>query len=245
MQFSRFVPWLWENDLAGSGSYARGDRPRSVPDREGPAYAEMVRKQKAYNDRQDALLAQGKKEGDFWSSHPGVAESFIPVWGSAREAIADYREGDIVGAVANGALALTDLTGEGYVAKSLGKGGLKIAGSNGWKATRKWMGHEGKGLLEKGQHGHHWLIPQNGWGKNVPDAIKNQPWNITPMPSAEVHTRMTGAAKSGLPKFNAVERYVYGTPAWWKVQNGVTAAHAANGVQEGLSSSPRSSETRR
>lgn len=64
-------------------------------------------------------------------------------------------------------------------------------------------------------------------GQDVPDAIKNQPWNIKPMPSAEAHTRMRGSTKSGLPKFNPVERYVYGTPAWWKVQNGVTAAHGA------------------
>jgi hypothetical protein len=26
--------------------------------------------------------------------HPGFAESLIPVWGSGREAVADYQEGD-------------------------------------------------------------------------------------------------------------------------------------------------------
>lgn len=103
------------------------------------------------------------------------------------------------------------------------------------------MGHKGKGLLEQGQHGHHWLIPQNGWGKGIPEAIKNQPWNIKPMASAEVHARMRGATRSGLPEFNAIERYIHGTPTWWKVQNGVTAAHAANGVQEGLNSSQKRS----
>lgn len=47
-----------------------------------------------------------------------------------------------------------------------------------------------RGMLAPKQHGHHWAIPQNGWGKNVPDRIKNQPWNIKPMPSAEVHGRL-------------------------------------------------------
>lgn len=97
----------------------------------------------------------------------------------------------------------------------------------------KWMGHEGKGLLEERQHGHHWLIPRNGWGKNVPDVIKNQPWNIKAMPSEEVHARMRGA-RNGKPQFNAIERYVQGTPTWWKVQNGVWAGHAVGGIEEGL-----------
>jgi hypothetical protein len=66
-------------------------------------------------------------------------------------------------------------------------------------------------MLAPKQHGHHWAIPQNGWGKNVPDRIKNQPWNIKPMPSAEVHGRLTNSYE-GKPQFNAVERYVYGTP---------------------------------
>lgn len=199
----------------------------------------MVQQQKAYNAQQEAALAKrGSKSDDYWSSHPGTAESLIPVWGSAREAIADYKEGDLVGAAANGALALTDLTGEGYVLKSLGKGGLKVVGSHAWKDTRKWLGPEGKGMLAKGQHGHHWLIPQNGWGKSVPDVIKNQPWNIKPMPTPETHARMRGKV-GDKPQFDAVERYVQGTPAWWKVQNGVWGAHAANGAQEGANPAAR------
>ncbi len=225
--------------MASSGSYAKGDQARSVPDPDGPAYAAMVEKQKAYNAKQEAALANRRtRSDDYWSSHPGTAESLIPVWGSAREAIADYNEGDMVGAVANGALALTDLTGEGYVLKSIGKGGLKVAGSHAWKDTRKWLGPEGQALLAKGQHGHHWLIPQNGWGKKVPEAIKNQPWNVMPMPNSQTHARLHGKL-GDMPKFNALERYVQGTPAWWKVQNGVWATHAANGAQEGANPAAR------
>lgn len=218
--------------MAGSGSYARGDQPRSVRDDLKAAEDAAARKQRDYNARQEEA---------WYRKHPGTAESLIPVWGSGREAVADAFEGDVVGAVANGALAVADLTGEGYVLKTLGKGGLKIAGSNGWKATRKWMGD--KELLEAGQHGHHWLAHRNsGWGKAVPDIIKNQPWNIKAMPSAEVHARMRGA-RNGQPKFNAIERYIYGTPAWWKVQNGVTVAHGANGAQEVLNPAARNNRS--
>jgi len=63
-------------------------------------------------------------------------------------------------------------------------------------------------------------------GEKVPDAIKNQPWNIKPMPRAEVHGRITGPYK-GKPQFNALERYWYGTPAWSKVATGAAVGHPA------------------
>lgn len=229
--------------MAGSGSYARGDQPRSVPDELKGPYDEMTKRQKAHNAKQEVALQAKSQTGIDWTAHPGTAESLVPVWGSAREAIADYHEGDIVGAVANGALAVTDLSGQGYVLKSLAKGGLKVGGSHTWKKTREWMGHKGKGLLEEGQHGHHWLIPRNGWGKNVPDVIKNQPWNIKGMPNPQTHGRIHGP-RAGLPQFNAVERYKVGTPTWWKVQNGVWAGHAATGAQEGLNPAARNDRAR-
>lgn len=101
--------------MASSGSYARGDQPRSVPDDLKGPYEDMSRKQ---NAKQEAAVARTQQRGIDWSKHPGTAESLVPVWGSAREAIADYREGDMVGPVGNGALALTDLTGEGYVLRA-------------------------------------------------------------------------------------------------------------------------------
>ena len=84
-----------ERKLAGSGSYARGDEPRSVPDRDGPAYRAMIAKQRAHNAKQE--------EEEWYRRHPDLAESLVPVWGSAREAVADVYEGDVAGAVLNGA----------------------------------------------------------------------------------------------------------------------------------------------
>lgn len=217
--------------MAGSGSYARGEQPRSVPDPDKAAYDGMIAKQRQLNAQQEARQRRpqfGSEE--YWRSHPDTLESFVPVWGSAREAIADAYEGDVVGAAANAALAVSDLSFGGYAAKGLAKGGLKLAGSNGWKATRKWMGKNG--LLEPGQHGHHGIVPRGGWGEHVPDRVKNQPWNITATPSPEVHGRIHGPYK-GQPQYPLPERYWRGSPDWAKevqlipLNRGVTAADAA------------------
>ena len=110
------------------------------------------------------------------------------------------------------------------------KGGAKLAGSNTWNATRKWMGKTG--MLEPGRHGHHAIIPRGGWGKGVPDKIKNQPWNITDMPSPEVHGRIHGNYK-GQPQYPWLERHWGGSPGWAKevqlipLNRAVTAADAA------------------
>jgi len=162
--------------------------------------------------------------------HPGLAESLIPVWGSGREAVADVLEGDYAGAALNGALAASDLFVGGAVAKGAFKG-LKYAdkavGSTAidpyaWGAVSKWMRKEG--LLDAGQHGHHWLIPQNGWGKNVPSRIKNHPLNIKPMPDPVTHWRIDHRVGE-LPRFNPAQRYWYGTPAWAKVSTGAAIGH--------------------
>ncbi len=44
--------------MAGTGSYARGEQPRSVPDTLAAPYSRMVAQQRAYNDRQAAQSAQ-------------------------------------------------------------------------------------------------------------------------------------------------------------------------------------------
>lgn len=82
------------------------------------------------------------------------------------------------------------------------------------------------GYLQKYQHGHHAIIPQNGWGKMVPKAIKNHPLNIKAMPDAVTHARIHHSG-GGLPRFNPVERYIHGTPGWWKASHASAAAHTA------------------
>lgn len=189
--------------MAGSGSYARGDQPRSVPDNLKGPYEDMSRKQKAYN---------AKQEEAWYRKHPGLAESLVPVWGSGREAVADAYEGDVIGAVVNAGLALSDLAPGGYALKA-GAKGLGKAGSHTWGATRKWMGRNG--MLQPGQHGHHGIIPNNGWGKPFPDAVKNHPANITATRDAADHMRIHGRYR-GEPQYAQPERYWRGTPDWAK-----------------------------
>ncbi len=228
--------------MAASGSFARGDQPRSVPDPDAAAHEEAMRRQRAYNLRQAGEAEEigapigvetspGREtDGGYWAKHPGLAESLVPVWGSAREAIADAHDGDWGGAVINGGLAAADLIPGTFAAKGIAKGGLKMAGSHTWNATRKWMGR--RDMLEPFQHGHHGIIPNGGWGKRVPDAIKNQPPNITAMPSPEVHGRIHGRYK-GQARYGELERYWRGTPGWarwahlWAPNGAVTATDAA------------------
>lgn len=115
------------------------------------------------------------------------------------------------------------------IAKGLAKGGFYIAKNAAkeapyaWKTeVRPWLGK--KGFLAPGQHGHHWAIPQKGWGERVPDAIKNQPWNINPMPDAITHWRLEHRV-GDLPRFSPVERYWRGTPTWSKVAAGDAIGH--------------------
>lgn len=174
--------------------------------------------------------------------HPGELEGLIPVWGPGREAIADAFDGDYLGAIGNGALAVADLSGGAAITRSALRGAIirpisKATGktqTHAWSRMREDMGKSENGkaqLLEKGQHGHHWLIPhKEGLGKFVPNVIKNQPWNITPMPSAEVHGRIHGRYK-GKPRFNPAERIWYGTPRWSKVAAGGGGAHGMSSAK--------------
>lgn len=49
--------------MAGTGSYARGDQPRSVPDALAQPYARMAAQQRAYNETQAAELEQRRRGG--------------------------------------------------------------------------------------------------------------------------------------------------------------------------------------
>jgi len=91
-------------------------QPRSVPDPEGEAYDEMLRQERLKRDRAEQAPG-GRSQSSV--GHPGFAESLIPVWGSGREAVADFQEGDYVGAALNGGLAASDLFLAGAAGKAL------------------------------------------------------------------------------------------------------------------------------
>ena len=72
----------------------------------GERYEEIIRQERLKRARAEAAAAQPSVNS---VGHPGFAESLIPVWGSGREAVADFQEGDYAGAALNGALAASDL----------------------------------------------------------------------------------------------------------------------------------------
>jgi hypothetical protein len=86
-----------------------------------------------------------------------------------------------------------------------------------------------KGFIEAGEHGHHWAIPQNQWGKDIPQWIKNQPWNIKSLDPV-MHGRLDHRM-GDLPRFSLAERLWHGTPAWFKAAAGSVSGHSASGAE--------------
>jgi len=147
------------------------------------------------------------------TSAPGFWESLIPVWGSGKQAVHEFECGRWGWGTFHAAVAISDVFLVKAAADALAKGALKISGVHTWEATRKWLTK--KGWREfKGQHMHHWLIPQNGWGRYIPDAIKNQPWNLMGMRSAAFHRGLHGI---GPDPMNLLGKTAYGTPTWFKL----------------------------
>ena len=152
---------------------------------------------------------------------PEFWESLIPVWGSGKAAIYDFQSGNWGKGLFNTAMAISDVFLVKAAVTGLAKGALKV-GSHTWTATSKWLTKTGWREF-KGQEMHHWAIPQGGWGRNIPDAIKNQPWNLMGTPSSEFHQ-----ALHRYGEMNALQRAWYGTPTWSKAGAFSTAGRGAN-----------------
>lgn len=165
---------------------------------------------------------------------PNLAESFIPVVGPGWEAVADLQQGNYGGAALNGALAASDLFLAGSIAKGIAKGGIYVADKASTRAApyacRYMRDHlQEKGFIKAGEEGHHWFIPQNQWGKNVPEWIKNQAWNIKSLDRV-THARLRNRI-GDLPKFGPLDRLRYGTPTWAKVGTVSAAGHPISAVE--------------
>lgn len=162
--------------------------------------------------------------------HPSTLETFIPVWGSGREAIADFQDGDYLGAAGNAVLAASDLTLAGGAAKgafkvyrhanNMAKSGRKA--SYKWPAARERM--KNNDYIADGNQGHHGIIPQGGWGKKVPNFVKNQEWNIMPLPK-KVHDKVHTKWKNG--GYDPVTKTIVGSPPWAR---GAMAGAAGDGL---------------
>jgi RHS repeat-associated protein len=133
---------------------------------------------------------------------PGFWVGMIPIYGSVMMARHDFDCGNWGWGLFDTGMAISDVFLVKAAATAVGKGAIWKLGGHSWPATRKWLVNIG--WVEAGEEGHHWLLQQNqGIGRNVPNVIKNQPYNIMSLTKAE-HTavhQMTG-----------LERLWYGTP---------------------------------
>lgn len=157
----------------------------------------------------------------------GFWESMIPVWGSGKQAISDFEAGDWAWGTVNTGIAISDVVVLKSIATAVTKGAFKLTGSHSWSATRAWLRETGR-VEYPGQHFHHWLLERNqGLGKYVPDAVKNQPYNLMGLPgtdfatSNEFHVWLHHEA-------NPAQRLWYGTPAWAKAAAGSVSGRGAN-----------------
>ncbi|MBP7815295.1 MAG: hypothetical protein KA085_04165 [Phenylobacterium sp.] len=214
-----------------SGSYARGDQPRSVVDPDKDAYDAMIRDHKARVEGSPGAPPAHPQAAPPRTFPDSVVADVVEVLKAPTKAHEDWVKGDRVKALTEGAVGATEIYLLGKGGWGLLKGQIKLRPPFAWRTKpweapgmRKWMTE--RGILEKGQPGHHALIPANGWGKVVPDWIKNQPFNIKGMESAEEHGLVHGRYK-GKARFGPLERYIRGTPNWWKAANGILVGDGA------------------
>lgn len=185
-----------------------------------------------HDNYQPQLLYSNRPENDSENMRnpdegPSDWEKYIPVWGSLMQAKSDYNSGNFGWAAFNTLMAVSDV----FLVKAIVTSGIRIAagtawkqGVHNWRQTRRWMGKTGQAA--KGQHVHHWMAHQNqGPLKHLPDWIKNQPWNLMPMPSKAVHTAIHGG---GRDKFNTIGKLYYGTPQWSKAISGYLGGRGIN-----------------
>lgn len=234
--------------MSNSGSGARIEGPGTVKDPLEDPYEQMIARQRAHNAAQE-------EEQNRRFEHPGALESIVPIWGSGKEALADFEDKNYVGGVVNTALAASDVVLAKAVVSGLLKGGLKVAGPHAWRTTlperkaarkrgeniqgaREWLGDNG--FLKPGQPGHHWFIEQKT--KWVPDVVKNQPLFSKGTKDAVEHGRIHGPYTVNgvrLPQFNAAQRLWYGTPQWLKAAYVSSAGHGGTAAGRAADTKPK------
>jgi hypothetical protein len=163
--------------------------------------------------------------------HPEGWEAAIPLWGSGKEAVADYQDGDHGGAAINAGLAASDI----FLVKAAATAPAKVVTKkaffkqpkegllqpykwDGRNGVREWMGKTGQ--LKNNQVGHHWLFAnlkkpgELTKQEQLYQRLFNQPWNIKPVDWL-THQRLHG--QMGQKQMNILSRLWAGTPQWAKM----------------------------
>lgn len=238
------VVWQWKNDNPYGNNQAQGSIEfnlrfaRQYYDYESGLHYNIHRtydpESGRYMQSDPIGLAGGSNTYNYVSKNPldGVdPDGLFAVWGAVISGGIDlgvqlYTNNLQISCVNWGDVGLSMIAGalgEGLLS---GIGKIKT-GSNTWGATQSWLKNKNIGLLDNFKHitgneYHHWFIERNSYfGKMVPDAIKNQPWNLLPMSRLE-HQLMHGNVPNNLvstvgkKEYSFLEKLYYGQPGWAK-----------------------------
>lgn len=160
--------------------------------------------------------------------HPGALESFIPVYGAGRDAVAYLQEGDFPSAGVSALQATLDLaqvgTGTiaaGQAARAIGRG-VPITRwtptyNQTYRSLRKAGIHGGRAA---GQEAHH-TVPLNGQSRSVADWRNHPIW--IKMLKQEQHRRLHGGW-DGKKEYNALQKAWHGTTGGMKAAAATGAA---------------------
>jgi hypothetical protein len=139
---TRFVDPDGMESEAFSGGRSQNDTEK-VQNEEAEKNADAREKKKILDSANAALTEEPEKGEDpkkktdsKKAEPPGTAESFIPIWGSGKQAIYDFENGNYGWGTFNTVVAISDVFLVKSIATGLAKGGWKL-GSHSWSATRK------------------------------------------------------------------------------------------------------------
>jgi RHS repeat-associated protein len=168
----------------------------------------------------------------------------VPVFGALFDVVnagISLARGNYVDAAINLASAIPGIGDFAAGAKLIGAGAAAYGGYRGYKAISRSSWHStmnarytwrtppgghwtqgvshqmrsNMGIVGSGKELHHWLIPQNGWGKSVPNYIKNQPWNIKVTNSRAAHAKIdTAFSVRGVSPYPLAIRPWMAMPNW-------------------------------
>ncbi len=176
------------------------------------------------------------KEADKGVGEAEGGEGWIPIWGSGRNTINDFQNGRYLKGAVNSVVTVSDLFLVRSIAKGAAKGGVGALGlgNKAWGGANGYRSHYLKnGFTNPGEPLHHWLIHKNGpIGKHIPNAVKNQMWNLKTFSSQADHM-VFGHGKNflGRPGASFLQQLWVGTPTWPKL---FTFSYGSRTVQIGI-----------
>jgi hypothetical protein len=212
----------------------RGE-PRSVPDPEGELYDREMAKVRALREAEDGgfflpLDAAQDALHDFQNGpkipRPNLAQSFIPVVGSAWEAAADLQDGNYAGAAFNAAMAVGEVLPVGVAVKGVkaAQKGVTVLKKGSLTANAAASRLRDWGVAKKGEEIHH-SVPLDGISR------KAQNWRnhyaLLKILPEETHQRLT-RSWNGNPRWDPLRQVWYGTTDWQKAVPTGLAAYGAD-----------------